>query len=430
MKKNIKVIAIILILLSGTFTITSIEAKIADTAEKTYGSDIIDMIQAVNEDTLYSYLWTIQRFGPHPTGSYACDEVKEFIYDELSNTGLKVKLHTWNTRKLSGVNIEATHPGAGSENGIVIVCAHYDSVEISPGVDDDGSGVATVLSAAKIMSEYEFNCTVKFVFFSGEEQGLYGSQAYAKKVYEQNENLIGLINLDGVGYAKTRSDGFFIRELADDDSSWIVDVSKKISQTYFNQIQLNIVHLPDEPISDHASFRKYGYHTCYFFENTTNPFYHTSDDTLANVNISYLTKVCKLTIGSLAKMAEVNRKLTPKDIEITAEGSIKSRPNQLHIRIENKKYDLDSANLTITIQMRKLLTNEIMMGPYNTPCNWVTKRLVTGIWDFKLQDRIYKPSFIKLSITIKGFNDDLSLYKKTETKGLVIGSLILIKPIK
>jgi len=63
--------------------------------------------------------------------------------------------------------------------------ARYDCTSGSLGADDDGSGVAAVLASASIMSHYAFNHTIRFIAFSGEEVGTYGSFTYAKEAYER-----------------------------------------------------------------------------------------------------------------------------------------------------------------------------------------------------------------------------------------------------
>ena len=70
------------------------------------------------------------------------------------------------------VNALCILTGYTENDEIYVVCAHFDSVSGAPGADDDGSGVAAFLACAYLMSQYEFNHTIRFVGFSGEEQGL------------------------------------------------------------------------------------------------------------------------------------------------------------------------------------------------------------------------------------------------------------------
>ena len=78
-----------------------------------------------------------------------------------------------------------------------IVGAHYDSVS-NPGADDNASGVALVLEAARILSQYDSAYTIRFIAFDREEQGLHGSSAYASA--HAGDNILGMVNLDMIAY--------------------------------------------------------------------------------------------------------------------------------------------------------------------------------------------------------------------------------------
>jgi len=284
---------------------------------------------------LRDYVQRIQDFGPHPTGSAPYDAVGKYLYDTLSSFNLSVQYDPWTYKLRQGKNIEATLHGQGSSDSIVFLSAHYDSVTISPGADDDGSGVAIVLTAAEIMSHYKFNCTIKFVLFSGEEQGLYGSHEYVQKVFASKENIIGDLNLDGVGYAANLENGHKIKHYANNQSAWMVDISQKIASLYADTIGLEVIKLPHVTFSDQQSFVEYNYQASYLNEYSIDPYYHTSDDLIKHMNITYLVKVCKLTLGTLASMAELHPLLNDNDLKITIRGSLLAYPSQFSIRIEN-----------------------------------------------------------------------------------------------
>lgn len=429
---NRKISATCLVFLIVALSPTSFNQNLEDNLESVDSSvgnpEILEMIQQVNESTLKKHVQIIQDFGPHPTGSEACDGVRDYIYTELTNTDLSVRYDNWNLNGKKGKNIEATLPGIGSSDGIVVVCAHYDSVVVSPGADDDGSGVAAVLAMAEIMSRYEFNSTVKFVLFSGEEQGRLGSQEYVKEAYEKGDKIIGAVNLDGIGYAVSVEDGSKIKNLVNKKSTWIVDISKEINNLYDEYIDLNIICCPNEPIGDHQSFLDYGYDTSYFLEYTLNPYYHTSEDKIEYMNITYLMKVCRLTIGTLNSMANLNRVISEEDLKIEFKGTILSHPAQFCIRIENNKYKEDTANLTIKIEMKNIFTGEYVKGPYNTTCNWSFSKEIGEYWEFKTASRSYNLEPFMLEVTVDGFNDDIGLHKKKQTFGIVFSIFVIMIP--
>ncbi|SDA10470.1 M28 family metallopeptidase [Sphingomonas sp. NFR15] len=90
---------------------------------------------------------------------------------------------------------------------VVIVGAHIDSrvtdvmnaTADAPGANDDGSGVALVLEAARILSKEKFRATIVYAIFSGEEQGLWGSQLLAETAKAKNWTVTAMLNNDIVG---------------------------------------------------------------------------------------------------------------------------------------------------------------------------------------------------------------------------------------
>lgn len=390
---------------------------------------LTEMFPAVNESKIYEYVKTIQDFGPHPTQSSTINEVGNYLYNEFMTMGIAVAYDPWEANGVSGKNIIATLQG--ESDGCIIVTAHYDTVEVSPGADDDGSGIASILMIAEIMSKYTFSATVKFIMFSGEEIGLLGSNDYARRVYENNDDILGVLSIDKVGYAKTTDDGKKIRHHADKESEWMVDISEELSKKYHEQIDLEIVRLPFDSSSDHKAFVDYGYSGSNLVEESLNPAYHTSEDTIEYINSSYLTKVTKLALGITTIIASLTPTLEEDDIKITIEGSYRSKPARLNINVENKKHLEDTANVTITIEMKHIFRDAYVLSVkdyYTDPCIWNFTKEIDKNWEFNLGGRVFTRGFFRLLVTIRGFNDDITFYKTENTVGIVFfpNKLLLI----
>src|SRR4030095_15802633 len=86
-------------------------------------------------------------------------------------------------------NVIARRPGARPGSGKYVLGAHYDSIarrtpnwnhqtDPAPGADDNGSGVACLIEAARVLLQEQYDFDLEFCFFSGEEQILLGSKAY------------------------------------------------------------------------------------------------------------------------------------------------------------------------------------------------------------------------------------------------------------
>lgn len=266
---------------------------------------IIEILNQIDETLILGYLENLTAFGPRVTGTPECEEAGDYIYNEFINMGLEARYDDWSYGGYSDRNIEGTLQGMDeTSDEIYIICAHYDSVPGSPGADDDGSGTVAVLASAKIMSQYQFNHTIRFVAFSGEEQGLLGSHEYVEEADGNGDNIIAALNADMIGYAITENDGKNIKVYENDASEWITDFSVLVSEDYYKYIELTIIPSGYTYGSDHHSFWEFGYDAIFYHEYNFNDFYHSPQDTIENMNVTYSTKSTKLitaTLGELAK---------------------------------------------------------------------------------------------------------------------------------
>jgi Zn-dependent M28 family amino/carboxypeptidase len=97
-------------------------------------------------------------------------------------------------------NVIGELTGTTTPENIYIIGAHYDHIEGDmPGGDDNASGTAGVLEAARVLSQYQFESTIRFINFNAEEDHLLGSADYVKNhVIPNGEKIVGMINLDAI----------------------------------------------------------------------------------------------------------------------------------------------------------------------------------------------------------------------------------------
>ena len=111
------------------------------------------------------------------------------------------------TKETEIVNVLAIKRGTRYPNRYVIMAGDIDSrvsdannfTDDSPGANDNASGMAGVIEAARVLSKYEFESSILLVGLSGEEQGLYGGTHLAAKAVEEEWNIIGILNNDMIG---------------------------------------------------------------------------------------------------------------------------------------------------------------------------------------------------------------------------------------
>jgi Zn-dependent M28 family amino/carboxypeptidase len=136
----------------------------------------------------------------------ALNRAADYVTTEFREAGFDVAFHEYTERGKRVRNIVAELPGTQRPGQIVIVGAHYDTVQKSPGADDNASGVAATIEVAKAIRACEpRKRTIRFVGFVNEESpffwtGRMGSRIYAKRCRSLHENVVGMISLEMLGY--------------------------------------------------------------------------------------------------------------------------------------------------------------------------------------------------------------------------------------
>ncbi|OYT29815.1 hypothetical protein B6U98_01325 [Thermoplasmatales archaeon ex4572_165] len=273
------------------------------TISENMNPDVVDMIQSINHTLVYDYHQALMSFGPRYTGSKNCSDAGNYLYDSFQSIGLNTEKTIWNFKGFSSYNIEATIEGTHPNKAIFIMSAHYDCTKGSLGADDDGSGVAALLAIANVMSKYSFNNTIKFVAFSGEEVGTYGSFSYARDAYRNEENIHAVLNVDMIGYANSNEGGKKIRFHSPKRSEWIVEQATQISYLYEPLLDITVQGRPNYIGADHQAFVDYGYDGVWIAHHDGYPWANTPEDNPEHLNWSYQLKATKVLCAILAEMS-------------------------------------------------------------------------------------------------------------------------------
>src|SRR5262249_20039674 len=98
-------------------------------------------------------------------------------------------------------NVVATLRGTMNPEIVYVVSSHYDSVEAGPGADDDSSGTAALLEAARVLAAHPLPATVVFASFTGDDSGLLGSREVVRRAVAADLHVAGALNNDMIGWA-------------------------------------------------------------------------------------------------------------------------------------------------------------------------------------------------------------------------------------
>jgi len=275
-----------------------------DLSSLSLSGNLDGLIWQIDESLVGDYVLALEGFGPRVTGTSTCYAAGDYIYNVFQGMDLDVRKHHWVSGSYDGDNIEATiHGEDTSSDEIYVVCAHYDSVPGSPGADDNGVGTAAVLAAAEVMSQFKWNHTIRFVTFSGEEQGLFGSYYYAQEASGNGDNIIATLNADMIGYAENEDDRSKIKVYSDGASHWMVTYTEDVSQSYNDLVGLSIIDSGYASNSDHASFWSEGYNAIMYHEYHFNPYYHSPQDTSDKMDMDYSMRASRLVMATLGELA-------------------------------------------------------------------------------------------------------------------------------
>ncbi len=285
------------------------------TVVSTQAQSITDLI---NQTDISRLTTTVREFsGEDPTTVYGNPEIilnrvsntgndvaAYYIKERMENLGLSVEEHDYSS---GGKNIIATQFGVTNPNDIYLISAHYDSVA-NYCADDNASGVAAIMELARILSVHCTDNTIVYAFWDEEESGLNGSAAYAQRANTDGDNILGVFNIDMMGYDGDNDKNFdidvrpFAQSIAMKDA--IIDVLN--NPAYGFDLVVNVVN-PGTTASDHASFWGQGYSAVLFGESweqgDVTPGYHSSSDRINLFNMPYYHQMCKLVVGYMATVA-------------------------------------------------------------------------------------------------------------------------------
>lgn len=189
---------------------------------------------------------------------------------------------------------------------ILLISAHLDSVG-NAGADDDGSGVIGALTIASLLKDKNFTYTLRFVGFDDEEKGLVGSTQYVKSLSQSEKNqIIGLINLEMLGYNNRKDGAFHVIDCDHKDSTFLSD---SLIQSIKDQNLPLARSTACTDRSDHAAFWKAKIPAIVisqnFFGGDSNPCYHQSCDKVDIVNFDYMTQLVYAVQGTVIELLKL-----------------------------------------------------------------------------------------------------------------------------
>ena len=304
-------------------------------------------VQQTNINTL---LQEFGNLGIKRTGTTANTNALNWIKNKYTGYGYQASQmeeqsfsYTQGGNTVTSKNLIVTKTGTTYPNIYVIVCGHFDSVT-GPGVNDNGSGTSSILEAARILRNVPTEYSIKFIHFSGEEQGLYGSYAYVNNIVNATTPKMAIkvvFNLDQVGGKATNNNTTIYCD---------VDQSNPVSNNAASQdmaTQLATCTALYSPLqtaydpaysTDYVPFMLNGDVVTGFYEYTRSYTEHTVNDTYANVDKTYVFNVAKAGVGAIQHFAIAQTVLgTDENYTTNEDLTISPNPTAENLRLDLPK---------------------------------------------------------------------------------------------
>lgn len=323
-------------------------------------SRIQGLVAGVSEARLRDIDTKLVAFGTRNTLSDATSTTRgigaarQWIFDELRRTSPRLQVsfdkHMLDkqgriTRPVELRNVIAILPGRSSRR--IYLGAHYDSLNLgsgaqlagnklppspastpdiqqqpgydhnvdAPGANDNGSGVALTMELARVFaqSDIQFDATLVFVCWAGEEQGLFGSRAHVQALRTAGTPVEAVFNSDIVGGTTGGSgivDAGNVRVYSegpeDSRSRSLARYIERIAAIYVPSHRIRLMAREDrfERGSDHSPFSNVGYPAITFREARENfARQHAATDTLDGVDFRYLAQNARVNAAAIASLA-------------------------------------------------------------------------------------------------------------------------------
>jgi Zn-dependent M28 family amino/carboxypeptidase len=268
------------------------------------------------EQRLRQHVETLART-PRVPGTAEHFAAEDYIRRHLSQAGFQVSVEHFQEAGFVGANL-LTEPRPTTTNlPLLIVGAHYDSVQQSPGADDNASAVAALLELAAWIGPTlgtTGRTRLQLVAYDLEEYGMVGSHIHCRRLHHEGVALRGMISLEMLGFIDSKPGSQRLPQalahLYPDVGNFIGIVGNENSRSLLGTVTAAMKLSPGLPVqslavpgngesffetrlSDHSAFWDHGYEALMITDTSffRNPHYHQRTDTPDTLDYAFLAKV-------------------------------------------------------------------------------------------------------------------------------------------
>ncbi len=285
-------------------------------------ADVRQVLAKASVDRVFGYEKALFDFDSKNITKPGNARASEFIFNTYRSFGYDPQYQWFEPRNAFGgktANVVATLKGTVNPELIYVISSHYDSVDAGPGADDDSSGTAALLEAARMLAGHPLPATVIFASMTGEEGGLLGSREFVRRAVEDKLRIVGALNNDMIGWMNDERMDNTIRY----SNPGIRDIQHGAAMEFTRLITFDALYWKGTDAM--SFFDVYGdvIGGIGSYPVLGSPYYHQSTDLLENENHQLITETSKTTVATIMLLASSPSRLTNLKIDSYANGTVK-----------------------------------------------------------------------------------------------------------
>ncbi|MEO4005739.1 M28 family peptidase [Flavobacterium sp. CAU 1735] len=282
------------------------------TQAQTYIQSYANVVNQASQSGILTNLTEFENLGVKYRGTLAQANTLQWLKNKYLSYGYTASQLSEDTFTYSGAtckNLIVTKIGTVYPNTYVIVCGHYDTIT-GTGTNDNGSGVTSILEIARLLQNIPTEYSIKFINFSGEEDGLRGSQNYVSTIVNGTTPKMSIklvFNIDEVGGVAGMLNNTITCERDTGNPSANNAASNTITNELIKCVKLYSplqTKLSYAYASDYMPFQSNGEIITGFFETNETTHAHTTQDLLINMDPTYVYNVAKAATGATLHFAK------------------------------------------------------------------------------------------------------------------------------
>jgi hypothetical protein len=245
----------------------------------------------------------------------------DYLFNTYASFGYTPEYQWFENRNALGgktANVFATLRGTVNPELVYVVSSHFDSVAGGPGADDDSSGTAALLEAARVLADNPMPATIIFASFTGEEAGLLGSREFVRQAVANKMQVVGALNNDMIGFANDQRLDNTIRY----SNPGIRDIQHGAAMLFTRLITYDAVYFKGTDAA--AYYDAYGdiVGGIGSYPVLSSPHYHQPHDLLEFENHELITETSKTTVATLMLLASSPSRIRDIKVETANGGAI------------------------------------------------------------------------------------------------------------